>query len=147
MKVVLLKPVKSLGKEGDVIEVSEGYARNFLFPQHMAVEGSKAQIEKVTAKREAEVRREKKSIEKEKLIAKEIEGREVTVRAKANEEGALYAAVGPKDIAKALSADGVQVEVDWIEFAPQKEQGEYTAVVAFPGGYEAELIVIIEAEI
>lgn len=146
MKVVLLKEVKSLGKQGDVIEVSEGYARNFLFPQHLAVEGSEKQVAKVTAKKEAAARREKKSEAKDKQVAKELEGQEITLMAKTNDDGSLYAAVGSKDICKALAANGTTVSADQIEFVPQKETGEFTAVISFSSGYEAEINVIIESE-
>lgn len=146
MKVVLLKEVKSLGKQGDIVEVSEGYARNFLFPQHLAVEGSEKQVAKVNAQKEAAVRREKKSEAKDKQAAKDLEGQEVTVAAKTNDDGSLYAAIGPKDLAKALSAMGTRVSADQIEFVPQKETGEFTASVSFASGYEAEINVIIESE-
>ncbi len=146
MKVILLKGVKSLGNEGDIVEVSEGYARNFLFPQHLAVEGSEKQVRKVTEKKQVEERRAQKQDEKEQQLARRLEGLEVIVMAKANDDGSLYASVGAKDIAKAIKEqEGVELDVKWVVCEPHKELGEMRANVQFPGGYEAELNVIIEA--
>ena len=145
MKLILLEDVKTLGKKGEVVETAEGYARNFLFPQHLALEASPTALRELAAMKDAGKRKESKAVAAEKKLAAAVDGMEVLIEAKAN-EGTLYAAVGSKDIAKALKAEGEKVDVEWIEFAPQKEPGTYEAVVNFPSGFEATVTVVIEAK-
>lgn len=145
MKLILLEDVKSLGKKGDVIEAAEGYARNFLFPQHLALEASPAALRELTAMKDATKRKESKAVSAEKKLAAAIDGMEVVIEAKANGDS-LYAAIGPKDVAKALKGEGEKVDVEWVDFTPKKEAGTYEAIVNFPSGFEATVTVIIEAK-
>jgi large subunit ribosomal protein L9 len=143
MKVILLEDVKAQGKKGEVVEVSEGYARNFLFPQHLGLEASPAALAQLEAQKKALKNKEKKADKAERQLAAELDGQEVIIEAKAD-AGKLYAAIGPKDIAKALKAAGYSVSADLITFAPQKEIGSFEAVVEFESGFEATVNVIIE---
>lgn len=143
MKVILLEDVKSHGVKGDVVEVSEGYARNFLFPQHLAVEANEKTIREKEDKERASARRSKKEDEVQKKLAKAVDGVEVIIQEKA-EKGKLYGSVGVKEVAKALKSMKHKVDPEWIEFEPKKEVGEYEAQVNFPSGFEATLTIIIE---
>lgn len=143
MKVILLEDVKTLGRKGDVVETSEGYARNFLFPQHLCLEASPAALAQLEIQKKTVKNKEKKADNEEKKLAAQLDGVEVIIEAKAD-AGKLYAAIGPKDIAKALKAQGYSVAVNLITFAPQKELGTYEAVVEFESGFEATITVIIE---
>ncbi len=145
MKLILLENVKNLGFKGEVVEVSEGYARNFLFPQHLAVEASDTALRQVKEREQAAEKKEKKEVKVERKIASELDGEEVTIQAK-SEKGTLFAAVGPKDVAKALKAKGFKVDVKWITFEPKKEAGTYEALVQFPAGFESTVSVLIETE-
>lgn len=143
MKVILLEDVKSHGRKGEVIEVSEGYARNFLFPQHLGVEATEASLHEKEQKEKAAVKRSKKQENEEKKKAKELDGFEVIIKAKA-ENGSLYGSVGAKEVVSALKAAKQKVKVEMIEFNSQKEVGTYEAIVNFPSGFEATITVIIE---
>lgn len=145
MKLILLEDVATLGKKGEVVEAAEGYARNFLFPQHLAIEASPAALRELTAMKDATKRKESKAVVAEKKLAAQLDGMEVVIEAKANGE-TLYAAIGPKDIAKALKAEGEKVDVDWIDFAPKKETGTFEATINFPSGFESTITVIIETK-
>jgi large subunit ribosomal protein L9 len=145
MKVILLEDVKQLGMKGAVVDVAEGYARNFLFPQHKAVEANAAALKEKDAREKAEARQAKKKSQSEGKAARDLDGLEVLIAAKAD-HGTLYAAIGPKEIAKALKKMGYAIKKDWIEFAPQKETGEYTGTVVFESGFDASITVIIESE-
>ena len=145
MKLILLEDVKTLGKKGEVVETAEGYARNFLFPQHLALEASPMALRELAAMKDAGKRKESKAVSAEKKLAAAIDGMEVVIEAK-SDAGTLYAAIGPKDIAKALKAEGEKVDVEWIDFAPQKEEGTFEATVNFPSGFEATVTVVIEAK-
>lgn len=146
MKVILLEDVKSLGLKGDVVEVSEGYAMNFLFPQHMAVEATEGALKEKESREKAASARVKKEEKEEKKLAARLDGFELIIAAKAD-AGKLYAAVGKKEIAQGLKDAGYKVDPKWIDFKPAKELGASEAVVNFPSGFEATVNVVIEAKV
>ena len=111
MKVVLLQDVKSLGKKDTVVNVSDGYARNFLFPRKLAVEATAAAMNEVKNKEEAAAYRKSESIAAAVRIKEKIDGKTVTVKARGGKDGKLFGAVTSKDVAKALS-EQLGVEVD-----------------------------------
>lgn len=115
MKLLLCRNVDPLGIVGDVVEVSSGYARNYLIPHNLATEPTDANVRKLAeARRIAEhVRSEQRS--QLKRLADAIEGVEVTVRAKSNEEGHLYGSVGRREIAAALEEEGHHINPDHIQ--------------------------------
>lgn len=145
MKVILLEAVKSLGMQGEVVEVSEGYARNFLFPQHLGVEASEEKLREKDAKEKSAAKKSKKAEEAEKKMAKELSSVEVTLQEKAD-EGKLYGSVGPKEISKGLKEQGYKVKPEFISFEAKKEVGTYEALVTFSSGFEATITVNIEAK-
>lgn len=145
MKVILLQEVKSIGKKGEVVDVAEGYARNFLFPQHMAVEASDKALRERDEREKSAARKEKKEEKVERMLAAEIDGVEVTIQAKAD-KGRLYAAVNGKDIASAIKEVGYKVDAGYIKSDPIKEPGAYEVRVEFPSGFEASVTVIVEAK-
>jgi large subunit ribosomal protein L9 len=114
MKLLLCKNIPKLGIVGDVVEVSSGYARNYLLPQRLATEPTDANMRKLAeARRVAEQERleERRMLE---AVAKRLEEVEITVRARANEEGVLYGSVGPREIAASLMEEGHPVHLDQI---------------------------------
>lgn len=148
MKVILLKDIKELGLEGVIKEVSEGYARNFLFPQNLAVQASPEALAKAAEKRQVAVNREKKALAAARKLATSLDGVEVIVRAKVNDKGALFGAVSAKEIVKALKAEGCEVEADWINLKqPIKEQGTRRLTIDLPHGLEAEISLTVEGEL
>ncbi|MCG3179897.1 MAG: 50S ribosomal protein L9 [Phycisphaerae bacterium] len=110
MKVLLNQDVASLGEIGDVVNVSDGYARNYLLPQRLAVAPSPANLKAVEERRKViEAERIKRRQELEALAAK-LNGKEITLTRMANELGHLYGSVSGRDVAEALSAEGLPVE-------------------------------------
>lgn len=111
MKVVLLQDVKAQGKKDDIVEVSEGYARNFLFPKKLAIPADAKAINDIKNKKSSEAHK----IELERAAAKEIAEKlnQTTVKivAEAGKDGKFYGAVTSKDIAEALKAQA-KIEVD-----------------------------------
>ncbi|MDD3613224.1 MAG: 50S ribosomal protein L9 [Eubacteriales bacterium] len=101
MKVILTKDVKGQGKKGDVVNVSDGYARNYLFPNKLAIEASNKNLNEVKAKKAADARRKEEELEQAKLLAKKISDVEVLVRAKSGDQGKLFGSITSKDIADA----------------------------------------------
>ena len=145
MKLILLEDVKNLGHAGDVVEVSDGYARNFLFPQHLAVEASEEALKEKKIKEGVATAKTKREEKEEKKLAAKVDGAEVVITAKAD-QGRLYAAVGPKDVSDALKKMGYRVPSSWIDFVSTKELGTTEATVTTPSGFEATITVVMEAK-
>ena len=127
MKVILLQDVKKMGKKGDVIEASDGYARNYLFPRKLAEEATANALHVVNAKKENERRKKLAELEAAQKLAAELKGKEVTIDAKAGDNGRLFGAITNKDIAEVinnkfnLSIDKKKVVVNTIKVAGQYE--------------------------
>ena len=103
MKVILNKDVKELGKAGSLVEVSEGHARNFLFPRLLATEATPAAMKQFEEKKKAEARREERILAEAQAFAKELEQITVVLHAKSGEGGRLYGTITNKEIAQALA--------------------------------------------
>ena len=104
MKVVLLQDVKDIGKKDQVVNVSDGYARNFLLPRKLAKEATTAAMNDVKAKESAKAHHKREEIKAANELKAKLDGKEVTIKAKAGKEGKLFGAVTSKDVAAALKA-------------------------------------------
>ncbi|MDP9299100.1 MAG: 50S ribosomal protein L9 [Actinomycetota bacterium] len=112
MKIILQKPVEKLGLPGDVVEVADGYARNYLVPRGLAVKAHKGAAKQVQVlKRSHEARLSKQRVEYEAIASALIAAGPVTVTARAGDEGKLFGSVTAADIAAAV-AEQARVEVD-----------------------------------
>jgi len=148
MEVILLEKVENLGNLGDRVKVKPGYGRNFLIPsgkatpateEHIkAFEARRAELEKAAADTlaEAEARRD------------QLAGMNVTIKAKAGDEGKLFGSVGSSDIAEAISAAGVAVERSEVRLPEGafRQIGEYTVALHLHTDVNAEVTVTVEAE-
>ena len=110
VKLLLQESIKNVGRVGDVVEVSPGYARNYLLPKGLAVEPTKSNLKKVEARRQEIEKQEREKRDQQERLLKKLEGKDVTLERKANDQGHLYGAVSATDIAKALQAQGFNVE-------------------------------------
>ena len=127
MKVVLLQDVKAQGKKDQIVEVSDGYARNFLFPKKLAVPADAKVINDIKSKQSSAKHREEVERENARALAKKLAETTVTVTAEAGTDGRFYGAVTSKDIAEALKAQ-FAIEVDKRKIlldAPIKAFGTY----------------------
>ena len=144
MKVILLKDVKSLGKKGDVVNTSDGYARNYLFPRKLAEEATANALHVVNAKKENERKKKLAELEAAQKLAAELKGKEVTIDAKAGDNGRLFGAITNKDIAEVinnkfnLSIDKKKIVVNTIKVA-----GEYEVEVKLYPEVSTKMKVII----
>lgn len=115
MKLLLRRDIAKVGLAGDVIEVSEGYARNYLIPNHLAVEPTKANMKRIEEdKRLAEEERRCRRAAIEEMAGR-MSNIEVTIAAACNKDGHLYGSVGPREIAAALRDEGHDVEVKQVQ--------------------------------
>jgi large subunit ribosomal protein L9 len=144
VKLLLQESIKNVGRVGDVVEVSPGYARNYLIPQGLAVEPTKGNLKKVEARRQEIEKQERERREQQARLIKQLEGRDVTLERKANEQGHLYGAVSATDIARALQADGFNVEAEDVLLPGKLDQiNTYTVKVRFAEELETDLKVYV----
>lgn len=131
MKVILQQDVKKIGKAGEIVEVSEGYGRNFLLPKKYAVEATAANVNNAKQRAGAAAHKKAQEADEAKLLAKQLARAEVTIPVRVGEGGRLFGSVAGKDIADALQKS-YGVEID-------KRKITLSAEVAGPGDYEAVL--------
>ena len=116
MKVVLLKDVKNMGKRDEIVNVSDGYARNFLFPQKLAVEATPGAMKEITRKRAAQDAREAERLAEAKSRAEALKGKVIHLQVKCGEKGRLYGSVTSAEVAEALEKQhGIAVDKRKIE--------------------------------
>ncbi|HEY5583543.1 MAG TPA: 50S ribosomal protein L9 [Ruminiclostridium sp.] len=111
MKVILKQDVKGLGKIEQMLEVSDGYARNFLFPKGLAVEASASNVNIMKTKKEAETQKKDREITKAKELAKKIKDITITIKVKAGDNGKLFGSITSKDVVEAMKTQQ-KLEID-----------------------------------
>ena len=123
MKVILKENIKSIGKKDEIVNVSDGYARNYLFPRKLAEEATANALHVVNAKKENERKKKLAELEAAQKLAAELKGKEVTINAKAGDNGRLFGAITNKDVAEVinsqfnLSIDKKKIVVNTIKVA------------------------------
>ena len=144
MKVVLKKDQKGLGKRGEIVTVSDGYARNFLFPKGIAAPAdAKAENE---LKNQVSSREYREKVERENAVAlkAKLETLQVRARASAGADGKIYGSVTNAHLSALLEEQyGIAVDKRKIEIEPIKNFGTYHAVVRLSSGVTADLAVIV----
>lgn len=133
MKVILKVDVKGTGKKGDAVEVSDGYARNFLFPRKLAVEASAGAVRALEEEKNAQVRKQEKIVADLKALRDRLEGQTVTVPAKCGENGRLFGSITNKDVADAITRKlGKEFDRRLIDLSsPIKSLGTYPVTLKF----------------
>jgi large subunit ribosomal protein L9 len=147
MKVLLLKDVYKLGRAGDVKKVADGYGRNFLLPQKLAVlatPGALKQVEKIRS--QAEIRRTELNSEL-KSLADQINGVTLVFPAKAGETGKLYGSITTQDVATAIQEKTrFEVKKQQLDMQPIRNLGEFTAHVRLTMDLVPEIKIIVHRE-
>jgi len=141
MQVVLLQDIKGIGRKMEVKNVSDGYARNFLFPKKLAVPADEGGLE-VKSSFDAQ---ERGLIEKIKAEAKRLEGEQIIIPMKQGGKGEIFQSVNADKIKKALVEKGY-VDCEVVLEKPIRQAGEYTVAVKFKRGITAETKVILKPE-
>lgn len=147
MKVILLKDVETLGKKNDVKEVSDGHARNFLFPNGLAKVATEEALKRLEEEKEAKAKKAEAELVQEEQVISELDGQEIEITAKADESGKLYGAITEAKLVKALKDKGFDVAKKNIKLAESiKETGEYEVMIELSHGLEAKIKIIITQE-
>src|ERR1035438_514218 len=110
MKVLLKSDVPKIGKKGELLEVKEGYARNFLIPNGLAVEASGGTMKQYEEEKKAVERRKEKEKEAAQALSAKIKGITITLRHKAGEEGRLFGSITSAEVAEALKQKGFDID-------------------------------------
>ncbi|MCH5165332.1 MAG: 50S ribosomal protein L9 [Clostridiales bacterium] len=130
MKVILLKDVKAQGKSGDIIEVSDGYARNYLIPNNLAKPATATALNSIKISKEAEERRRKIEHDEAVELCKKLAGMTVTVKIKTGANGKLFGSLNTAAVSEALKEHGIELDKKKIVIAePIKALGRYTVTV------------------
>ena len=142
MKVVLLQDVKGHGKKGELCNVSDGYARNFLFPKKLAVEADNAALNELKNREQAAAHHKQEEINAAKATADALNGKEVVIKAKAGSNGKLFGSVTSKEIAAEIKNKlGIEIDKKKMSVADIKNFGEYTAEIKLYQGIAAKINV------
>lgn len=141
MRVILTKSVQKLGRAGEVKEVADGYARNFLIPRGFAALATPKKLQELFAEDGRRAAQEARKEERAKKLEQTLVGMTLSLTLSANEEGTLYGAVGARQIAEALRARGYMVSVDQIELPkePIKRIGTYSITLNCGHGAMSEV--------
>ena len=142
MKVILLQDVKGHGKKGELCNVSDGYARNFLFPKKLAVEADNAALNELKNREQAAAHHKQEEINAAKETAAKLNGKTVTIKAKAGSNGKLFGSVTSKEIASEIAKSlGIEIDRTKMSVADIKNFGEYTAEIKLYTGITAKITV------
>lgn len=147
MKVILLQDVKGQGKKGDLINASDGYARNFLLPRKLAKEADAGSIKQIEIQKESEafhIAEEKRKAEETKAF---LSGKSIRFKTTGGADGRLYGAVTAKDVSEKIGSElGLDIDKRLITISDTiKTTGEYTVRIKLFQGISAELKLIVEA--
>ena len=146
MKVILIQDVKAQGKKGDIVNVSDGYARNMLFPKKMVVEATPKNINELKLKKAQEEKVAQENLEAAKALKTELESKQVTVGIKVGENGRTFGSVSTKEISEAAKTQlGYDIDKKKMQLAsPIKELGTVMVPVKLHPQVTAELKVVVQ---
>lgn len=148
MKVILLKDIKGTGKKDQIIEASDGYARNYLFPKGLAREATAANLNAISNQKAAEQHRKDVERAEAEATAKRLAGKIVHVSARGAESGKLYGSVTSQEIAEAIQKEyGVSVDKRRVESANIRNTGEYKVSVKLYTGISCEMTAKVDLDV
>ena len=146
MDIILIQDVKSLGKKGEIVKVSDGYARNFILPKKLGLEANAKNLNDLKLQKAAQAKLEKEQLEAAQELGKKIDGSSVTIRIKTGENGRVFGSVSVKEIAEAMQEQlGLTIDKKKISLAnPIRNEGMFSASVKLHPQVTSELTVKVE---
>ena len=147
MKVILKQDVKGTGKKGEILDVSDGYAKNFLLKKGLAEQSSSVAVNSLKLQQEAEARRKAEEIREIRELAKKMDKSKVTVSIKCGENGKVFGSVTSKEIASKLAELGFDVDKKKILLKEAlKTVGDYAVEIRLMEGVSAKIFVTVIPE-
>ncbi|MEI7589784.1 MAG: 50S ribosomal protein L9 [Deltaproteobacteria bacterium] len=146
MKLILIKPVKSLGKVGDMVDVSDGHARNYLIPNGYALEATEGNLKSLERKKTTTLLKQQKEKKDAGLLAQALSGKSFTIKKKVGEQNKLFGSVTSKDIQEEIAKLGIEIDKRAVVIDEAiKTIGEFSATVKLNAGEMAQIKVIVVA--
>lgn len=147
MDIILIQDVKALGKKGEIVKVSDGYARNFILPKKLGLEATKQNLNDLKLQKAAEDKKQKEILDEAKQLANKLEELQIKLTVKAGEGGKTFGSVSTKEIAAALKEQfGIDLDKKKLQLAdPIKNAGSYTVPVKLHPQVTAEMKVKVDA--
>lgn len=148
MKVILLEDIKSLGKKGEIVDVNDGYARNFILPKKKGVEATSQNLNDLKLQKQNDEKIAQEKLDEAKALAEELATKEITVYVKAGVEGKVFGSVSTKEIAMETKNQlGYEIDKKKIVMPEDMKQvGTYTVNVKLHRDVTANLRVKVEAK-
>lgn len=145
MKVILLGEIKGKGGEGDIVDVAQGYAENYLFPKKLAVAATKGELKQLEQRRNNIAKREEKRLADANALKVALDGKQVTVDVKVGDEGILFGSVTAAMVADAIKAQlDLDIDRKRVELGkPIKVAGAHTVPVSLYRDIRAEVVVLV----
>jgi len=145
MKVILLEDVKGVGKKGQILNASDGHARNFLLPKNLAIEATSENLNALELKKKSDVRKKQQELEKSNALKTVLESIELVIPMKTGDQGKLFGSVTNKEIAAALDEQkNISIDRKKINLTdPIKSLGEKIVDIKLPGEVTAKLKVSV----
>lgn len=145
MKVILLGEIKGKGGEGDIVDVAQGYAENYLFPKKLAVAATKGELKQLEQRRNNIAKREEKRLADANALKANLDGKQVTVDVKVGDEGILFGSVTAAMVADAVKDQlGVEIDRKRVELGkPIKVAGAHTVAISLYREIRAEVVVLV----
>ncbi len=146
MEVILLQDVKSLGKKGEIVKVSDGYARNFILPKKLGVESNAKNLNDLKLQKAAEAKHAKELLDAAQELASKINGSSVKCGIKTGENGRVFGSVSAKEISEAMKEQlGLDIDKKKLVLSTTiRNEGTFTAAVKLHPQVTAELTVKVE---
>lgn len=145
MKVLLNADVKGTGKKGDVVEVADGYGRNFLLKKGLASPATSANIHDASQKKQSEAFHKAEEVKALKALASSIDGKSVVVKIKTGENGKTFGSITASHVAQGLESMGFSVDKKKIKMEAMKTLGSCPAEIRLMEGVIAKITVVVEA--
>src|SRR5438270_5299402 len=147
VKLLLKESIKNVGRVGDVVEVSPGYARNYLLPQDLAVEPTPNNVKKIEARRLEIEKQERERREQQARLIETLKAVEVHLERRANEQGHLFGSVSATEIARALQGQGYNVQPDDVNLPGKLDRvADYMVTIKFAEDLSTEIKVWVHAD-
>ncbi len=147
MKVILEKDVKNLGRVGDLVNVKDGYARNFLFPRLLAIEATESRVKEFNHLKMVAEAKKKKAVAERQELAQKISGVTVVFKMTAGDGDKIFGSITSLDVSNMLEKHGFSVDRRDIHIEPIRMLGQHKATVKLGEGAEATLQVLVERKL
>lgn len=148
MKVILQQDIKKLGNKGDIIDVAEGYGRNYLLPRGLAIEATSGNVKQVSAEKQAEKNKKNRATQEAQELADRINNQKLQIATRVGEAGKLFGSITAQDISDRLKKQ-YKVEIDKRKIdlkEPIKSLGKYTVTIRVHPKVRAEIVVDVIKE-